>query len=99
MDKDKWGQTQLAIWTVAGVICQMPLEEFIEANSKALSVGPIVDPTLFQKKRGDLLEVNRVAVALNKAKQLILENPDLAKLVRMVQDEKSEEADKTQGDV
>lgn len=55
---------QMQLTTLAGLVREMPLSEFIERINKAESVGPILDPTLYRAAAKKLETVKDLAQAL-----------------------------------
>ncbi len=49
LSKEEYEATQSLLLNQAGVVAMLPLEKFIRSINYADSVGPILDPTLYQK--------------------------------------------------
>lgn len=64
LDEAIYRATQQQIMAFAGLVHDLPLEEFIETANHAQAIGPILDPTLWMKGTKKLDEVLRLANAL-----------------------------------
>ena len=64
MDKAAYLQTQTQILAFAQVVRDMPLDEFMLAISRAHSLGPIVDPTLYRDGVANMTKIEDLARGL-----------------------------------
>jgi len=80
MNEGEYLQTQNQIMTVAGLVAEMPLCEFIAAAEKADVVGPIVDPTLWIKAEDNLGTLLDIARSLRNFQKFVLTKRKLGTL-------------------
>ncbi len=64
MLKEQYAAVQGQLLAIVSIVAEMPLQEFIAAGERAQSIGPFIDPTLWQKGTKQLDGVMRLAIAL-----------------------------------
>ncbi len=64
MNKTAYLQTQTHLQSLAQIVKDMPLYDFIKAINRAETTGPIVDPTLYREGSENLTKIKRLAQAL-----------------------------------
>jgi hypothetical protein len=67
MNDPQWEETLHAMTFVAQQLLKLPLGEFLERASRAQSIGPILDPTLWMGATNKLEAIQEVASALHAA--------------------------------
>ena len=72
MKKEQYAEIQAQLLTVAGVVADMELKEFILAGERAQSIGPFIDQTLWMKGHKQLEDVISLAIAL-RVFQMVIE--------------------------
>ena len=66
MNKEQYAQTQHTILTLAEIVRDLPLSEFLQAIRRADAIGPIVDPSLWIKGQEKMHEIERMAEGLRR---------------------------------
>ncbi len=61
MNGKQYLETQMALITLGKRLEQLDLEDFLSAISKAESVGPILDPTLYRRAQDNLNAIRELA--------------------------------------
>lgn len=69
MNKELYSQTQIQLTTLAGLVADLPLIDFINADAHAETIGPIVDPTLYRQAGAKLRNVIRLAEAFREVQK------------------------------
>lgn len=66
MNREEYDQTQSQMLLLVSIVNDMPLREFIEAGETAMSIAPVINPTLWMKGHVQLGNVINLAKALRK---------------------------------
>jgi hypothetical protein len=64
MEEGKYLEVQMQLETLAGIVHDIPLKEFLEAAEVADAVGPILDPTLWIRANRNLKRIKALAYKL-----------------------------------
>ncbi len=64
IDEEQYITTQHQLVTLAGLVKDFPLLEFINAANRVESLGPLLDPTLYRAAADKLSDVKALAEAL-----------------------------------
>lgn len=72
MTNDQYLAVQTQLQVLAGLVADMPLEDFLERIHLAEAVGPMLDPTLYRAAHRNLEAINGLAVALMGFKKTVL---------------------------
>lgn len=70
LTKDDYQAAVIACHVAARMLAQHPVEKLLEAIERADSVGPLLDPTLWMKKRGAMNEDREMLKAALKLSKL-----------------------------
>jgi hypothetical protein len=73
LNEKQYKETQDAIVTVEGIVRDLPIREFLDSIDRAESLGPMLDPTLYQVVTEKMHRFRRLAVALMVFQTAILE--------------------------
>lgn len=71
MKQEDYISTQAQILAIAKIINNIPLYEFIEAASRAETIGPLIDPTLYLAAIDNLTTIKHLAQSLLPFKRAI----------------------------
>ena len=71
MNKDQYLQLQFNLGQIAEIVRDLPLNEFLEAITKAETVGPILEPTLYRQSYRKVENVKKLAIALREFQKAV----------------------------
>jgi hypothetical protein len=72
MTEEQYDATQQQALLFAGLVADLPLEEFLALARRAYSIGPFVDPTLWRAGRENLGAIIQVVTALREFQTAVL---------------------------
>lgn len=64
LSSEVYALVQAQLMTLAGLVMDMPLTEFINAGNNAIDFGPLIDPTLWVRGGKRLEKIIELASAL-----------------------------------
>lgn len=73
MSEEEYTQTQHTIQMIAGLVADLPLEEFIAIVEQAQAAGPVLDPTRWRQATDNLARLETMADGLLTVKLVALE--------------------------
>ena len=71
MTKEEYMATQQQVLMLASLTRELPLEDLLDWISRAESVGPVMNPTLYMQARGNMELVKELARALLTVKKVL----------------------------
>ena len=71
MDNEEYIQTQNQIVLLGRLILSLDLPSFLDRISRAETIGPLINPTLYRDAMGNLQDLKDLAEALNGTRQRI----------------------------
>ncbi len=79
MTNEEYLYAQHHILVVAGMVAEMPLRDFIADAERADTVGPFLDPTLWQAGHENLAVILDIARGLRNFQDIVLTKRQLVK--------------------